>query len=531
MNDKNKTGEQFIEELANMRKRIGELEALEAERKQAEEELERFKSAVETSSDAVGMSTHEGRHFYQNKAFNEMFGDIGEDPPGSVYVDEKVGREVFSTIMGGDMWKGEIEMYGKGKKLLNILLRAYPNKDENGKIVGLVGAYTDITEYKQLEEQFRQAQKMEAIGQLAGGVAHDFNNLLTIISGHTDLALMEIDPANPLHEDLKEVLTASNRAADLTRQLLAFSRKQTLSLRILNLNDIVNGLEKMMRRTIGEDIDLITRSEDDLWSVKADPGQIEQVIINLVVNARDAMPQGGKLTIETQNVELDEEYARTHVEVKPGSHVMLAVSDSGCGMSEEHKNKIFDPFFTTKERGKGTGLGLSTVYGIVKQSGGNIWVYSELGKGTSFKIYLPMVSEEAEEFVRSESSVELPRGSETVLIVEDEDGVRHLVTKVLKRQGYKTMEAQSGDEALRICLELEKPVDLLITDVIMPIMGGVELVEKLQEIWSDLKVLFMSGYTTNAIIHNGTLDKGTNYLQKPSRPVDIAWKVRRVLDA
>ena len=389
----------------------------------------------------------------------------------------------------------------------------------------------DITAQKQLEEQFRQAQKMEGIGRLAGGVAHDFNNLLTVISGHAELSLMALDPRDPLQSDLKEIQNAADRAADLTRQLLAFSRKQPLQPKVLSLNDIVTELHKMLKRVIGEDIDLVTIPNKNLWNVKADPGQIEQVIINLATNARDAMPKGGKLTIETQNVELDEEYANTHPDVIPGPHVMLAISDTGCGITDEVKMQIFDPFFTTKDKGQGTGLGLSTVYGIVKQSGGNIWVYSELNKGTTFKIYLPMVVEEAEEFTREVPFIELPRGTETVLVVEDEDSVRRLACRVLKQQGYKIIEAQTGGDAYLMCQKMEKPVDLVITDVIMPTMGGVELVEKLREIWSDFKVLLMSGYTSNTIVHNGMIDPGVPYLQKPFRPVDIAWKVRRVLDS
>ncbi|HHE47119.1 MAG TPA: response regulator, partial [Bacteroidetes bacterium] len=361
-------------------------------------------------------------------------------------------------------------------------------------------------------------------------IAHDFNNLLTVISGHTEMAMMDLDPQDPLRNDLQEVQKASVRAADLTRQLLAFSRKQTLQPKILNLNDVITNLDKMLRRVIGEDIDLKIISGEDLWNVEADPGQIEQIIINLAVNARDAMPDGGQMVIETQNVELDEEYAKTHADVVPGPHVMLAISDTGCGMTDEVRMQIFDPFYTTKEEGKGTGLGLSTVYGIVKQSGGNIWVYSEPGKGTAFKVYLPMVAKEADKLSLDADMGDLPRGTETILVVEDEDGVRKLACRSLKKQGYKIIQAANGGEALMIARELEKPVDLLVTDVIMPHMGGVVLVKNLHEIWPDVKVLYMSGYTANAIAHSGVLDPDKPFIQKPFHPIDLVRKVRKVLD-
>ena len=403
-------------------------------------------------------------------------------------------------------------------------------KKPDGEISHIVGMWEDITEGKQLEDQFRQSQKMEGIGRLAGGIAHDFNNILTVITGHSELALMSLDQQDPLRKDLVEIQKASDRAADLTRQLLAFSRKQALQPKVLNLNNTIKALHKMLRRIIGEDIDLEAIPEKGLWNTEADPGQIEQVIVNLAVNARDAMPSGGKLTIETQNLELDEEYASTHPDVTPGPHVMLAISDTGCGMTDEVKTKVFEPFFTTKGIGQGTGLGLSMVYGIVKQSGGNIWIYSELGQGTTFKIYLPRVTEKADKLIPKADISKAPRGTETVLVVEDEDGVRELACLILKQQGYKVLEAGSGGDALQICQKLEKPVDLVITDVVMPIMGGAEFVEKLREIWSDVKVLFMSGYTSNGIVHSGIIDKDTPYMQKPFRPAEIAGKVREVLD-
>ncbi len=394
----------------------------------------------------------------------------------------------------------------------------------------------DVTERRQAqqalretEEQLRQAQKLEGIGQLAGGIAHDFNNLLTVINGFTALAMKELPDGAPARSNLEEVKRAGDRAASLTRQLLAFSRKQVLQPEILNLDSVVVEMEKMLRRVIGENIDLRAVLEPQLGNVKADPGQIEQIILNLVVNARDSMPDGGKVTIETDNVYLDEEYAKHHVGAHAGHYVMLAVSDTGMGMDEKTRARIFEPFFTTKELGKGTGLGLSTIYGIVKQSGGNIWVYSEVGRGTTFKIYLPRVDEEAQQYQRTSTGEEPVRGTETVLLVEDEDMVRKLAYQILRASGYRVLEASGGGEALQICDSHEGPIDLLLTDVIMPEMSGRELAVSLQERWPALRVLFMSGYTDDAIVHHGVLEAGANFVQKPFTPDVLATKVRDAL--
>jgi PAS domain S-box-containing protein len=381
------------------------------------------------------------------------------------------------------------------------------------------------------EEQLRQAQKLEAIGMLAGGIAHDFNNLLTVIGGYSDLTLVQLREEDPLRSNINEVKKAAERAAGLTRQLLAFSRKQVLQPKVLDLNAVVSELEKLLRRLIGEDIGFRTVLESTLGSVKADPGQIEQIIMNLAVNARDAMPRGGKLTIETKNVDLDEYYAKKHIAVIPGPYVMLAVSDTGTGMDQQTQARIFDPFFTTKETGKGTGLGLSTVYGIVKQSGGNIWVYSEVGRGTTFKVYLPRVDEGAEEYKRSaETQVDF-RGPETVLVAEDEEMVRKLACKVLEMSGYRVLEAANGGAALLICERHNEPIHLLITDVIMPEMSGRELADRLAQLRPEMKVLYMSGYTDNAIVHHGVLNEGASFIQKPFATHALARKVREVLDA
>ena len=379
------------------------------------------------------------------------------------------------------------------------------------------------------EGQLRQSQKMDSIGQLAGGVAHDFNTLLTAITGYSELALRKLPEDNSVRKYIEQIKKAGVRAASLTNQLLAFSRKQVLQSKVLDLNHIVSDMDKMLQRLIGEHIDLVSRPLADLGRIKADPGQIEQVIMNLVVNARDAMPSGGKITIETGHKYLDEDYAREHLSVKPGHYVVLAVSDTGIGMDAATEKLIFDPFFTTKEVGKGTGLGLSTVYGIVKQSGGNIWVYSEIGKGTTFKIYLPRVDQVG---VVEDAAVlvTLPPGTETVLLVEDEEMVRTLSQEILEDSGYRVVVATNGKEGLRVCQEFSGHIDLMITDMVMPEMSGRQLAEQVALLRPETKVLFMSGYTDDAIVRHGILEENMPYMQKPFLPGDLALKAREVLD-
>jgi two-component system, cell cycle sensor histidine kinase and response regulator CckA len=387
----------------------------------------------------------------------------------------------------------------------------------------------DITERKQLEEQLRQSQKMEAVGQLAGGIAHDFNNLLTVINGYSDLTLKRLPAEDPLRLNLEEIRKAGERAASLTRQLLAFSRKQVLQPKVLDLNVVVRETEKLLRRLIGEDIELRAALEPRLGSVKADPGQIEQVLMNLAVNARDAMPRGGKLTIGTENAYLDEGYVAHHIAVAPGRYVMLSVSDTGTGMDEQTQARIFEPFFTTKEAGKGTGLGLSTVYGIVKQSGGHLWVYSEVGRGTTFKVYLPRVDEGAREYGQAPGPVEGLQGTETILLAEDDELVRNMTRIILSDYGYRVLAASNGEAAISICERAEGPIHLLLTDVVMPGMSGRELADRIALLRPGVKVLFMSGYTEDAIVHHGVLDEGVNFLQKPFTPDDLARRVKEVL--
>jgi signal transduction histidine kinase/ActR/RegA family two-component response regulator len=470
--------------------------------------------------------------------------DLNDIPNGKswfrkAYPDPTYRHYVIST------WIDDLEgLKSGGKRLRTFTVTC---KDGTEKIINFIPvqletgetlmACEDITELKRaeeekalLQEQLRQSQKVEAIGRLAGGIAHDFNNLLTVIKGYSELSRLRFKEGDPLRENMDEIQNATERAASLIRQLLAFSRRQVMEMKVLDLNTLLRDLDKMLRRVIGEDIALVTLLAEDLGRTRADVGQIEQVIMNLAVNAKDAMPSGGKLTIETANVELDKSYARSHVDVKQGHYVMFSVSDTGVGMTTEVRERIFEPFFTTKEKGKGTGLGLSTTYGIVKQSGGHIWVYSEQGKGTTFKIYLPRVNEPLEDITKDVLKEKLPRGNETILVVEDEEEVRKLTAKILERQGYRILETSNGDDALLACERRKGPIHLMLADIVMPGMSGSELAKLLKPLYPEIKILYMSGYTDNAVVRHGVLKKGVNYIQKPFTTEGLARKVREVLD-
>ena len=427
----------------------------------------------------------------------------------------------------GQMERGDLEE-PRWKKAFDALCT--PLRGPDGTVRGSVIALRDITERRQLASQLAQVQKLEAIGRLAGGIAHDFNNLLGVVTGFSDLALESLEPETPLYSRIEEVKKAGERGISLTRQLLAFSRQQVLEPRVLCLSDIVSDTVNMLQRVLGEDIVMSTLLAPQLGSVKADPSQIEQVLMNLAVNARDAMPTGGKLTIETSNIYLDEAYVQQHVVGQPGPYVLLAVSDTGVGMDAATQARVFEPFYTTKEKGKGTGLGLSTVYGIVKQSGGYIWLYSEPGRGTTFKIYLPRVDGVAEEELIREKHAAVPAGGETVMLLEDEPALRELVREWLTGAGYTVLEAKSGAEALEISQSHAGSIHLLLTDVVMPGMSGRELAERLTRSRPDMRVLYVSGYTNNAIVHHGVLELGVAFLQKPFTRATLAQKLRETLD-
>ncbi len=517
-------------------------------RKRAEEALRKSEAKFQDLFDEAPVGYQEidseGRIIRINRTELDMLGYTAEEMFGRYVWDfitdegsrQKVRGKLAGTIASGIAFERPFQR--KDGTTFPAVMQDRVLRNSEGKITGIRATVQDVTERRRteeekalLQEQLRQSQKMEAIGKLAGGVAHDFNNLLTVIHGYSELMLNSLDQESRLRQDVQEIINASERASSLTRQLLAFSRKQVLQPKVLDLNAHVSNMDKMLRRMIGEDVELVTLLTKDLGRIKADPGQIEQAILNLAVNAKDAMLSGGKLTIETANVKLDENYARSRIGVTPGDYVMLSMSDTGVGMAPETKERIFEPFFTTKEKGKGTGLGLSTVYGIVQQSGGNIWVYSEPGLGTTFKIYLPRIEEGTESLRPAAISTKCLQGSETILLVEDEEMVRKLACTVLEKNGYTVLEASNGDEALDVVQGRNgNPIHLVVTDVVMPGMSGRQLADRLVSLRPEIKILYMSGYTDDAIVHHGVLDPGIAYIQKPFTPDALASKVRDILD-
>ncbi len=508
------------------------------ERKRAEAENARLMTAIEQSPNAVTITDVEGAIQYVNPAFSRITGYSREEVLGknprilkSGQHDRAFYERMWQAILGGETWHGELVNRRKDGKLYNEETYIAPVRNSSGEITHFIAIKQDITARKELEEQLRQAQKMEAVGQLAGGVAHDFNNLLTIINGYSQLLLENLGETNALRAQVAEIQKAGERAAGLTQQLLAFSRRQVLNLQVLDLNQVIRDTHKMLHRMIGEDIECHMVLHPELWNIRADPGQIAQIIMNLGVNARDAMPQGGVFTIETSNAELTEAYAATHAEVTPGRYAVLAVSDTGIGMDRETQARIFEPFFTTKEPGKGTGLGLATVYGIVKQSGGHIWVYSEPGKGTTFKVYLPHAEGDGGRGAIPGERRENYRGTETILLVEDEASVRRLVAEVLRSQGYDVLVASNPEEATQISGGYAKAIHLLLTDLVMPRWNGRQLAENLVLSRPEMKVLFMSGYTDDTVVRQGAIQEGTPFLQKPFTPESLVRRVRGVLDS
>lgn len=511
-------------------------QAESAERVRGSEE--RYRDLVENAHDIIYSHDLEGSYTSINAAAEQITGYTREESLNMNLADivvpeqlDKAREMIARKLKGEKVTAYELGILAKDGRIVTVEVNT-KLVSQDGVPVGIQGIARDVTERKSLQKQLAQSQKLESLGRLTGGIAHDFNNMLTAINGYSDLSLRQIAADDPVRRNIEEIKKAGELAAMLANQLLAFSRSQILQPEVIVISDIINDTSNMLKRVIGEDIELVTILKDTVGRTKVDPGQLSQIVMNLAVNARDAMPNGGKLTIETANAILDSNYARQHVGVLPGPYVVLSVSDTGTGMTAAMQEKIFEPFFTTKEVGKGTGLGLATVYGIVKQSGGGIFVYSEVGHGTTFKIYLPRVVEKLDiGEVGADLKTEFAMGSETILLVEDEDLVRSLSHQVLETCGYTVIDARDGVEALEIMGKEEIHIDLLFSDVVMPRMGGRELAEKLLATIPDLPILFASGYTDDAIVRHGELETNINFIQKPYSLDDLARKVRNLLDS
>jgi two-component system cell cycle sensor histidine kinase/response regulator CckA len=505
---------------------------------ESEEILRQLWRSVEQMADALIIMDRSGVLEYVNPAFEALTGYSRQEAIGQtlgILKSEQQASdlydEMWNTVRSGNVFRGIMMNRKKNGETLIIEKVLTPLRDGSGEITHFISTFRDITERRRLESELQQSQKMDAIGRLAGGVAHDFNNLLLVISAYAELMLDSLAAEDPLRRNIAEIMTASRRAADLTRQLLAFGRKQMQLLQVLDLNTVIGEITTMLPRLIGEDVELVFAPAHDLGKVKADPIQIEQVVMNLAANARDAMPGGGILTIETATVRVDESYVQRHAIVPAGDYVLLTVTDSGQGIAAEDMAHIFEPFYTTKEAGKGTGLGLATVYGIVKQNGGFVWVYSEPGLGTTFKVYLPQVQPLSSGIVITKPAESSPRGCETLLLVEDEASVRQAARQFLTGRGYTVLEAPDGEDAIRASREYRGLIHLLVTDVVMPRMGGPTLAERLTDERPDVKVLFVSGYAENTILKHGKIDVATRFLQKPFSLKTLARKIREVLGA
>ena len=516
----------------------------ELERKKAQASLAESEDALRLQSAALNAAAHamvitnrEGAIEWINPAFSALTGYTSEEAIArnprdllrSGVHETAFFKDLWDTILAGKVWRGEMTNRRKDGSSYQEEQSITPVKDARGAVTHFIAIKRDLTEERRMEAQFLQAQKMEIVGRLAGGIAHDFNNLLTVINGIAEFGVAALKDGDPLRSDFQQIQQAGARAAAMTRQLLAFSRKQIMKLDVLNLDALVTEMQGMLQRLIGEDINLTVVASEEPWGVRVDAGQIEQVVLNLVVNARDAMPQGGRVTIQIQNVELDETYAAVHASVRPGQYVMLSVSDTGIGMDAATQARMFEPFFTTKGPGKGTGLGLATVYGIVNQCGGTVWVYSEVGRGTTFKIYLPRIGDAA----RSATSAEprpAQRGTETILVVEDEPALRTLAMRILRSAGYHVLAASGADEAVQILQRHPGRVHLMFTDMVMPGMGGQELAASLVRARPDMKVLYTSGYTDDTVLREGTRDAAANFIGKPYSRSGLTDAVRQALD-
>ena len=514
-----------------------ELYCQDRQRQKADGMLRKMWRAVEQTADLVVITDRTGIMEYVNPAFETLTGYSSEEAIGRTLRILKskqqvpgLYQEMWRTILSGETFRGTVVNRKKNGETFLAEKTITPLRDAEQRITHFISTDRDITERHRLEAQLERAQRMDAIGRLAGGVAHDFNNLLMVISAYAELMLESLAVEHPLRRNVTEIMTAAGRATDLTRQLLAFGRKQMQLLRVLDLNTVITEISRMLPRLIGEDIQLVIVPGDDLGRVKVDPVQIEQVVMNLAANARDAMPRGGRLTIETANIQLDEEYSHRRSVVPAGDYVVLTVTDLGLGIAPEHMAHIFEPFYTTKEVGKGTGLGLATVYGIVKQNSGFIWVYSEAGLGTTFKIYLPRVWEQSVAPLLSPLE-KAPRGSETLLLVEDEAAVRKSEEEFLSLSGYTVLDAKDGEHALRVAREYAGTIHLMISDVVMPHMGGAELADQLAAARPLMRVLFVSGYAESTVLQHGAIDVTSRFLQKPFTLRSLARKIREVLGA
>jgi len=529
-------GVQFVvASIVNITERKRAEAALKREQDALRRSEDQYRALVDGVKDVIFALSADAAVTALNPAFEEVTGWARDEWLGKPFVgllhpdDVAEARDLIGIVLRGES-RGAVRLRvrKRGGEYLIGEFRANVRR-RDGEAADIYGIVRDITDQVRLEEQFRQAQKMEAVGRLAGGVAHDFNNILTAITGYSDLLLEDLAANDRKRGDVEEIKAAAGRATGLTRQLLAFSRKLVFQSRVLDLNEVVQTLDKMLHRLIGEDVEFAVALASGLGAVRADPGQLEQVILNLTINARDAMPSGGRLTIETANVTLDEVYAREHQGASPGRYVMLAVSDTGIGMDEATRSHIFEPFFTTKELGRGTGLGLSTVYGIIKQSGGYVWVYSEPGRGATFKIYLPEVDERPED-LNPATPEPVAGGGETVLLAEDDPSVRAVASDVLSQKGYRVLRAADGQAALQLAQGQAGKIHLLVTDLVMPGMTGRELADALMVERPDLRVLYMSGYTDDTVVRHRVLEEGMPYLQKPFTARSLASKVREVLD-